>query len=158
MVDKNGIVFGSRIWMHEKHSLLVQSLGQQGCLKQTHDINWYNKAYMKTYCKHYKTLHCLPCRSNTFTRKYLDLRDTNHANQISTKLYGSSPLIGLNYMMQELTHDLLESSKQLQSIKLSNTMIYKNKHVFSIYHLPHVAFSVSNQIAINEAFNFLHDH
>ena len=57
------------------------------------------------------------------------------------KLYGSSPLIGLNYMMQELKHDLLESSKQLPSIKLFKT----------IYQLPHEAFSVSNQIAMNEA-------
>ena len=61
----------------------------------------------------------------------------------------SSPLIGLNYMMQELKHDLLESSKQLPSIKLFKI----------IYHLPHEAFSVSNQIAINEAaFNFRHEH
>ena len=37
-------------------------------------MNWYNKTYIRTYCKHYKTLHCLPCCSNTFTRKYLDLK------------------------------------------------------------------------------------
>lgn len=44
-------------------------------------------------------------------------------------------------MMQELKHDLFESSKQLPSIKLFKT----------IYQLPHEAFSVSNQIAMNEA-------
>ena len=44
-------------------------------------------------------------------------------------------------MMQELKHDLLESSKQLPSIKLFKI----------IYQLPHEAFSVSNQIAMNEA-------
>ncbi len=65
------------------------------------------------------------------------------------KLYGISPLIGLNYMMQELKHDLLEISKQLPSIKLFKTT----------YQLPHEAFSVSNQIAINAAaFNFCHEH
>ncbi len=65
------------------------------------------------------------------------------------KFYGSSPLIGLNYMVHELKHDLLESSKQLPSIKLFKT----------IYQLPHEAFSVSNQIAINEAaFNLRHEH
>ena len=48
-------------------------------------------------------------------------------------------------MMQELKHDLLERSKQLPSIKLFKI----------IYQLPHEAFSVSNQIAINEsAFDF----
>ena len=47
-------------------------------------INRYSKTYIRTYCKHYKTLHCHPCCSNTFTRKYLDLRDSNNANQIST--------------------------------------------------------------------------
>ena len=52
-------------------------------------------------------------------------------------------------MMQELKHDLFESSKQLPSNKLFKT----------IYQLPHEAFSVSNQIAINEAtFNFRHEH
>ena len=35
-------------------------------------MNRYSKTYIRTYCKHYKTLHCLPCCSNTFTRKYLD--------------------------------------------------------------------------------------
>ena len=84
MVDTNGMGFGSRFWMHEKHSLSVQGLGQQGCLKQTQDDNSSNKNYMKTNCKHYKTLHCLPCYSNTFTRKYLDLRESKHATQIST--------------------------------------------------------------------------
>ena len=47
-------------------------------------INYDNKTYIKTYWNYYKTLDCLPCCSNTFTRKYLDLRDTKHANQIST--------------------------------------------------------------------------
>ena len=52
-------------------------------------------------------------------------------------------------MMQELKHDLFESSKQLPSIKLFKT----------IYQLPHEAFSVSNQIAIDEAaFNLRHEH
>ena len=35
------------------------------------------------------------------------------------KLYGSSPLIGLNYMQK--LNDPLESSKQLPSVKLSTT-------------------------------------
>ena len=37
------------------------------------------------------------------------------------KLYSSSPLIGLNYM-KKLNHDLLESSKELPSVKLSKTL------------------------------------
>ena len=49
-------------------------------------MNRYSKTYIRTYCKHYKTLHCLPCCSNTFTRKYLDLRETNHANQFQQAL------------------------------------------------------------------------
>ena len=58
------------------------------------------------------------------------------------KLYGSSPLIGLNYMMHELKHDLLESSKQLPSVKLSKT---------------YEAFFVSNQTIISAvASNFYH--
>ena len=84
MVDTNGMSFASRFWMHEKHSLSVQGLGQQGHLKQTQDENYSSKNYMKTNCKHYKTLHCLPCYPNTFTRKYLDLRESKHATQIST--------------------------------------------------------------------------
>ena len=27
-------------------------------------INRYSKNHIKTYCKYYKTLHCLPCCSN----------------------------------------------------------------------------------------------
>jgi hypothetical protein len=46
-------------------------------------------------------------------------------------------------MMQELKHEILESSKQLPSIKLIKTMIYRC--AFLIYHLPHVAFSVTKK-------------
>ena len=84
MVDTNGIGFGSRFWMHEKLSLSIQGLGQQDCLKQTQDDNQSSKNYMNFFCKHYKTLHYLPCYSNTFTRKYLDLRESKHATKIST--------------------------------------------------------------------------
>jgi hypothetical protein len=28
-------------------------------------MNRYSKTYIRTYCKHYKTLHYLPCCSNT---------------------------------------------------------------------------------------------
>jgi hypothetical protein len=57
--------------------------------------------------------------------------------------------MGLNYMMQELKHDIFESSKQFPSIKLFKI----------IYHLPHEAFYVSNQITISaEAFSFSHEY
>ena len=52
-------------------------------------------------------------------------------------------------MIQEIKHDLLESSKQLKNNKLSKTMIFKHEYFFSIYHLPYVAFSVSNQTSTN---------
>ena len=123
--------FWLKVWMHEKHSLSVQSLGQQGCLKQTQDINWYNKTYMKTNCKHYNTLRCPPCYSNTFYQKISRPQRYQTCKPNFNQLYGSSPLIGFNYMIQELKHELLESSKQLPSIKLSKTVIYKSMQVFS---------------------------
>ena len=100
-------------------------------------INRYSKTYIKTYCKHHKTLHCLPCCFKQFTKKYLDLRDTKHANQIFNKLYSSSLLIGFNYMMQELKHDLLESSKQLPSTTTCKITIHTIMYIFlyTIYHI-----------------------
>ena len=56
------------------------------------------------------------------------------------KLYGSSPLLGFNYMMQELKHDLLESSKQLQSIKSKQDNDLQECICLFQYQLPHVAF------------------
>ena len=50
--------------------------------------------------------------------------------------------------MQELKHDLLESSKQLQGIEISKTMIYKTAS-FHSYQLPHATFSVPTQTPIN---------
>ena len=132
--------FGSRFWMHEQSSYSVQSLGQQGCLKQTQDINWYSKTYMKINCKHYKTLRCPPCYSNTFYQKISRPQRYQICKPNFNQLNGSSPLIGFNYMMQELKHELLEGSKQLPSIKLSKTRIYKSMQVFSNIPTTTIAF------------------
>ena len=149
MVDTNGMGFGSRFWMHEKYSLSVQGFWLARLFEANSSMNRYSKTYIRTYCNHYKTLHCLLVVQTPLPENIQTFRETNDANQIFNKLYGSSPLIGSNYMMQELKHDLLESSKKLPSIKLFKT----------IYQLPHAAFSVSNQIAINAAaFSFCHEH
>ena len=83
MVDTNGIGFGSRIMEAREAFPLSTRLWLARLFETNTSINYDNKTYIKTYCKHYKTLHCLTCCSNTLTRKYLDLRDTKHANQIS---------------------------------------------------------------------------
>ena len=51
-------------------------------------------------------------------------------------------------MMQELKHELLEGSKQLQSIKLSKTVIYKSMQVFSNIPTTTRSISISNQAQI----------
>ena len=48
MVDTNGMDFGSRIWMHEKHSLSVQSLGKQGYVSKQE----YQPVHQVLYDKH----------------------------------------------------------------------------------------------------------
>ena len=78
------IGFGSKFLDAREAFPLTTRLWLARLFEANTSINRYNKTYTRTYRKHYKTLHCLPCCSNTFTRKYLEFRETNHANQIST--------------------------------------------------------------------------
>ena len=57
--------------------------------------------------------------------------------------------LGFDYKRQELKHDLLESSEQLQNIEITKTMIYKTMLVFTHinYHMQH--FFVPTQTQIN---------
>ena len=85
MVDTNGMGFGSRV-LDAREAF---PLSTEFRLARFFEANiGYQLVQQDLHKKHIASIIRLytvfPCCSNTFTRKYLDLRDTNHANQIST--------------------------------------------------------------------------
>ena len=96
-------------------------------------MNQYSKTYIRTYCKHYKTLHCLPCCSNTLLENIQTLERPIMQTKFQQALCISS-LIGAKYMMQELKHEH------------NNCQVSHYPRHFS--KLLHVSFSNSKHITI----------
>ena len=150
MVDTDGMDFGSRFWMHKKHFLSVQSFRLARLFEANTRYQLVHQDLHEINCKHYKTLRCPPCYSNTFFQKISIPQRYQTCKPNFNQLYGSSSLIGFNHMIQELKHELLESSKQLPNIKLSKTVIYKSMQVFSNIPSTTRSISISNQAHIYE--------
>ena len=148
MVDTDGMDFGSRIWMHEKHFLSVQSLGQQGYIRKQE----YQPVHQVLYDQHIVNiirLHTVFLVNQNLLLENIQTLELPPMQTTFHKLYGISPLMGLTYMMQQFKHDLLVNSKQLTSIKLSKLVIYKSMQVFSIIPFTTCNIFCSNQTPIN---------
>ena len=68
---------------------------------------------------------------------------------VQYKLKDNNPLIILTYLTNKLYHILLNSSKNLQGIKLSKFNDLQDYASFHSYQLPHATFSVPTQTPIN---------
>ena len=78
--------------------------------------------------------------------RFLELPMMQRSN--ISKLYSSSSLIAFTYMMHKSKHYLLGNLKQLTSIKLLKTVIYKT-YVSILYHYHMHSIFCSNQTPIN---------
>ena len=113
-------------------------------LARLFEANTSINRYSKNHIKHIASiirLYTVFLVAQTFYQKISRPQREQICNPSLNKLYGSSPLLGFNYMMQELKHDLLESSKQLQSIKSKQDNDLQECICLFQYQLPHVAFS-----------------
>jgi hypothetical protein len=61
MVDTNGMEFGSRCLDAREAFPLSTRFGLARLFEENTSMNRYSKTHTRTYCKHYKALHCLPC-------------------------------------------------------------------------------------------------
>ena len=63
MVDTNDMVLAQVLDARETFPLSTE-FRLARLFEANTNINRYSKNHIKTYCKYYKTLHCLPCCSN----------------------------------------------------------------------------------------------